>query len=240
MSIVESLLDFLFPPKCAACGTLLEGDRQLRLCPACFRKLDVLDGKVCKLCGKPFCGDALLCEDCNASRPPYVMGFAGCVYDGLAREMMLDMKFHNKPHLFRVFAALVIRRLDSMPGFVPPDVVTCVPMRPEKERERGYNPAALLARQVARHYGWAFAADLLDKVRDTKVQSTLSREERYQNVKGAYVVRAAKEVQGKRILLVDDVCTTGATFRELAELLQKAGAAEVICASAATTRHGEV
>lgn len=238
MSIFSAALDMLFPPRCAACGRLLSGGTPMRLCPACAARLEYVPDRACKICARPLRQDALLCDDCEEQRPAFRMHISCCIYDDMVRDLMLSFKFHHRPELHRLFADMLIERIRSIPGFPQPDCVVCVPMSADSLQKRGYNQSELIARRVARQLGWHFQTDALQKARDTQTQSTVQKYQRAENVRGAYAVAPGISFAGQRVLVVDDVYTTGSTMNELAGLLLYRGAAEVIAATAAITRYG--
>jgi ComF family protein len=140
-------------------------------------------------------------------------------------------KFHGGVDLAGPLARALAVAVDRAPGLPEVDLVLPVPLAAERLRERGYNQAWELARRVARRRGLRAEATLIDRVRNTPHQLALPRAERAANVHAAFVLgpRAREQVAGRRVALVDDVMTTGATLAEIAKVLQRAGAAEVQC-----------
>ncbi|HET6370449.1 MAG TPA: phosphoribosyltransferase family protein, partial [Nitrospiria bacterium] len=128
---------------------------------------------------------------------------------------------------------LLIREIDNLSRPPAVDIVIPIPLHPARLREREFNQAALLARPLAKHLSVSFMVDLLDRVLPTPQQVGLSREERARNVRKAFAVRQPDSIAGKRILLVDDVFTTGATLNEAAKSLKKKGAKDVIACALA-------
>lgn len=137
------------------------------------------------------------------------------------QQAILDFKFHNMPWLADAFAAELAPVLPK--GY---DLLVPVPLHPNRLRERGYNQSALLARALAERSGIAWQ-DVLVRVRDTPHQTGLGRAERLKNLDGAFALRKGSDVTGKRILLVDDVFTTGTTLRQCAAVLHQYGAVEI-------------
>lgn len=214
MPILEGLLDLLYPPKCPFCGVLLE--KGALLCPDCQRDLPWLTG-----------GQAEKAVELTA----------GCVaplrYQEKVRAAVLDYKFHDKPGRCRAFGALVAQCVaDHELDF---DLITWAPLSAPRRRERGYDQAELLAREVGKRLGKPVAGLLTKK--EVPAQSGLEDEAaRRANVLGAYALKAGSDVRGKRILLIDDVVTTGATLSECAKVLRVAGADSVACAALARAR----
>ena len=210
-TVKKTILDLLFPPKCAFCGEHgVHG-----VCPKCERTL-------------PFCATPLHERT----------GIGTCVaplrYEGAVRESLLRYKFHggrgNAEGYGKVLAQAVAEQLGGQ--FT---LVTYVPVSEKRRRERGYDQAFLLARETCRAWDTAPAA-LLKKVRHTSAQSTLkSPEERKANVLGAYEAVNIDAIKDAHILLIDDILTTGATLRECVRVLRDAGAQSVLCATLAAS-----
>lgn len=159
-------------------------------------------------------------------------------YEGAWRKLLLDLKYGDKPYLARNIGRLLGESLQGLEEWPAPELVTAIPLFPAKKRERGYNQAALLARRVGSELGIPYIP-LLARVRSTLPQTSLSRKERRENVKGAFSCIEGARLQGKRILLVDDIFTTGSTMREASRVLATAGAGEIVGAVAAIQRKTE-
>ncbi|MBF0538392.1 MAG: ComF family protein [Nitrospirae bacterium] len=192
-----------------------------------------ITGECCSICCKPIVNASIandstgevsgLCQDCEEQRPFYTSAFAFGVYEGVLREAIIRYKFAPIKRLCRPLAEL----LCSLP--IPKvDMITAIPVTRKRLIERGFNQTILLARRLSGEFGIALADDVVLKVRDTGHQVHLSREERLVALQGAFEV--AGDVRGKRILLVDDVLTTGATTNECTKALLSAGAKEVYVA----------
>lgn len=235
--LAAKLLALLFPPSCALCGALLKADAVPELCANCRNTIDFLMGPTCKKCDRPVQSGVLFCGDCSKEMPDFIVHISGCVYEEAVRNLMLNFKFHNKRNAYRLFADMLIQRIERYESFPTPDLVLCVPMSEKGLERRGYNQAELIAGRVAARFGWNFMPNGLVKVRDTGVQSTLPPDQRRKNVCGAYAIGEC-DVAGKRVLVIDDIFTTGSTMMELTHLLKSAGAEEVLAATACITRFG--
>ena len=210
MSIVALVLDLLFPPKCPFCCKLLEEGQSL-LCPNCQRDLPWTQGKSGERKGEFF----TLCT-------------APLWYRDTVRKSHHRYKFSGVRAYVRPYVALMSQCADDhLEGRF--DLITWTPISRLRRYKRGYDQAQLLAEELARVRKMT-CVPLLRKIRNTKPQSTLKGEsERRANVLGAYELCSGVSVAGKRILLVDDVMTTGATLSECARMLLTAGASEVVC-----------
>ena len=214
---VSWLLDLLFPPRCVFCGKLLsagEGD----FCARCQRELPWLVGAEAEQSGEFFS----LCVSPLAYREQ-------------VRDSIRRYKFKGRRGYYKAYGRLVAQCVhDHLAGRY--DLITWVPLSDRRRRERGYDQAFLLASAAALELG-DVAVETLRKGRHTDAQSGLDGDAaRRANVLGAYTVAAPELIAGKRVLLIDDVVTTGSTLAECARTLRTAGAAEVVCATLARAR----
>jgi ComF family protein len=218
--LVDGAASLLFPDRCGACEALCRGP----FCDPCSETLlPVPPG--CPLCGEP--GDEALlpllkprrCVRCRKDPPPFALARASFLHGGALSEAIHRLKYEGREELARPLGALFA-------GCEAPrtDVVTPIPLHPARLRERGYDQAALLAREAGRRYALPVRR-LLERMRPTRQQVGLDRCRREQNVRAAF--RAMPAARGLRVCLVDDVLTTGATAAEAARALLLAGAIRV-------------
>ena len=230
-ALAAHVADAAFPPRCAVCGALVDPDVSRGFCRPCLatlplrssrdRWLTCLDG--------PLAGDPL----------PGLHAVCACFYRDPVREIVLKLKFHEAGHVADALGLLLadaIRRTSVERGLLW-DSVAAVPLHPTRLRERGYNQAGLVARTVARELRIDDLSFALARTRATRVQSLEeSPEARRDNLRGAFDVVTPERLRGRRILVVDDVLTTGTTLHECALAVRAAGAADVAGAVAAATR----
>jgi ComF family protein len=216
--LLRALLDLLAPPACAACGRGLEDDRAL--------------------CGP--CASALVQPARGIPAPaPLAACVAAVAYAGGAEAWIRRFKYPRAglagldPEAIAVLRRLARDAAARAPG-PPPDLVVPVPLHPRRLRARGYNPAALLARAVAREVGAPCDPVALRRIRDTQSQTGLDRRSRRRNVRGAFAARGPGRLPGL-VWLVDDVLTTGSTLAEAARALRAGGAERVVGVCAART-----
>lgn len=217
MKLLDRALDLLFPPKCPFCQTVLEepGDP---VCPACQKSLPWLMGRA------------------GERKVDFTRGCCSpLAYGGAVREAVHRYKFSGVRAYARPFGLLMAQCVQDRPEIIP-DVVTWAPLSRKRRRERGYDQGELLARAMAERLKLPAAATLV-KARHTRPQSGLdSAEARRANALGAYALLPGVDAAGKRVLLADDVVTSGATLSECARTLLEAGAAEVWCVTLAQAR----
>ncbi len=217
------MLDLLFPPVCSACGIRI--GRESQLCHDCLGKLRYLTPPWCSQCGMPQSQEGV-CFHCRQNSLSLEAVRSVFVYEEPLRGLIHRWKFSDHPELFYFFARQMF--LFSQLYFPPEswDLITAVPLHPARERERDYNQSFLLAEALGKSFEVPFSAKTLRRVRGTQPQSKLSETDRRRNVKFAF--HAAQDLaNGKRILLVDDLLTTGATLNQCASSLKEAGARRV-------------
>ncbi len=216
MSVFSGLLDLLFPPRCAFCNHILRGD----------------ESGMCKKCA----GSISRTQNGGLRTGEY---FSVCVsplvYEKTVRDAILRFKFHDATAYAALFGALMADTVrETLPGRY--DLITWVPLSAKRLRGRGYDQAMLLAMAAALRLDDA-PVELLRKHTDVPAQSGVgSPEKRRANISGVYAVTDPELVRGRRILLIDDIITTGATLAECARTLREAGAADVVCCTLAQTR----
>ncbi len=212
----RSLLNVLFPPRCVICRR--EGEW---FCAACCARVELVLPPICERCGRPLHGER--CAFCLES-PLEIDGLrAVAFFDGVMREAIHCFKYQRRTELVLQFGSMLSSYLTAQPIGV--DLVVPVPLHSERERWRGYNQALLLARETALHQKLALWYNVLERTRATPPQVGLDAKARRANVRDAFMAR--EEVAGARILLIDDVCTTGATMNSCAIALKRRGAKAV-------------
>lgn len=220
------ILDLLFPPLCMACRTPVA---EPGLCAACWNAVTFLEGPACACCGLPFpvdLGEGNFCAACLARPPAFDSARAILAYDENSRGAILALKHADRLDLVPGFARWLARAGRS--ALSRSEVIVPVPLHRFRLWRRRYNQAAELARRLGRQHGIGVEPAALIRTRPTESQGAMaSARARRRNVLGAFRVPDPGTVAGRRVLLVDDVMTTGATAEACARALRRAGAAEV-------------
>jgi competence protein ComFC len=219
---VEALLELIYPSRCPSCGQ----PAQAAVCLVCARLLPTINRPICLYCGKPTLAPVDRCNDCRGRRLHFTSARAAWIYDGPARPVIHAFKYGNRqslgPKLADYLAPLVAEA----------DLVTWVPLTRSKRWKRGYNQARILARALAARTKLP-PVGLLVKTRSTLDQNRLDVESRLVNLRGAFKLKRPAPIEGRRVVLVDDVYTTGSTVSECALVLKMAGAASIQVATLA-------
>lgn len=224
---LKSAKEILFPNglTCDICGRETFGGN---ICPACAETLVFNDKARCPICGRNAVRPEI-CPECKAMPPAFSRATSVFSYEGGAAVLIRKFK-NGGGYLKEYFADEMCKNLKAEDF----DCIVCIPLTRRAEKKRGYNQSELLARAVSERLGVPFLKGALSKVRDTAAQKNLNREERGKNLAGIFKAEKGGEVSGKRVLIVDDVLTTGATCDEAAKTLLKAGASQVFLATAAS------
>jgi len=232
------LFNLFFPSSCLLCGTVHKKSTPKSFCTRCLDKIPPLLPPFCPRCALPYPaeeGSIHLCGECIREEPAFVSVYAAGIYEDVLRRAVHRFKFQGRSELDRPLARLLADKLLQAEDFSP-ELIVPVPLHPSRLRERTYNQALLLARCLGQMLEIPVVPRLLMRTRPTPSQQGLRAGERRLNQKGAFSLRGS--MTGRRILLVDDVLTTGATIRECARVLQHGGALEIRVSVLARARRG--
>ena len=219
----RAVVDGVLPPRCLACGAI--GDEPDALCGPCWAGMTFFAPPWCAVCGLPFphpMGEDAMCADCARERASWDRARAVVRYDKHSRHLVLALKHGDRTHVARALGRWMRRAgAELLDGA---DMIVPAPLHWPRLFVRRYNQAGLLAHAIRAAGGPPVAPDWLVRRRRTPSQGRLGATARARNVRGAFALRRGCSVKGKRIVLVDDVLTTGATVQECARVLRRAGA----------------
>lgn len=221
-------LNLLFPPQCLVCNAIVP--EHGTLCLECWQKIRFITEPMCAACGLPFdfaLGENALCGDCMRDLPSFKHARAVFRYDEHSRALITKFKYADQTHLAKTYGTWLAKAGKEL--ILQSDIIVPVPLYYWRLVHRRYNQSALLAKALSAHTGLTWQADALRRVRPTLQQTGLSRSQREDNVRGAFVVDAKQcgKIKKNRVLLIDDVMTTASTLEHCAKALLKAGAKQV-------------
>jgi ComF family protein len=232
-------LRVLFPLQCRICERPLADDPVPFFCRTCWSYLQPLRGAACPRCARPFPSSLAsayspthTCIDCRTRKPAFSKAWSGYPYASPLREAISLLKYEKKYGLADSLSRLLV---DALPPTLDADLVVPVPLHPARLRDREFNQSLLLADSVARRLRIPLSYTNLIRTRDNPAQTSLPRSTRLNNLRRTFHVRRPDAVRARRILLVDDVLTTGTTLNECAKALRKAGAGDVYAVTLART-----
>lgn len=240
MIFFQKILNLILPANCHICKLPVKEWSNPYICRICWKKIRFIDGPVCPRCGIPFKSSVTLirspdylCGTCRKQKFYFTKASALGYYEGTLSETIHIFKYEKKQSMARYMNSLISGSI--LHGIAKADIIIPVPLHKKRLKERGFNQALLIVHHIANSIVGAgfkpaptLSIDGLLRTRWTRPQIELSREERLRNVKGAFAVRDGISFKGKKLLLIDDVYTTGATVNECARVLKKAGAKEVV------------
>lgn len=230
------LADWLYPPRCRACATVFYGRDAEYLCAPCWAKVRLVARPMCSFCGRPFpdaSGEDHVCGACLARPPQYTRAWSWACYpreeneEHPLRQAVQKFKYGRKVSLGKPLGRLMARGCREFLRDCDADVIVPVPLHPRRLRWRGFNQALLLGRQLGRAYAIPVDPFTLLRIKETPPQTQLNEEERRRNVRGAFALAPHRSLEGKQVLLVDDIYTSGATVNECSRTLHRAGVEQV-------------
>ena len=226
---IRNILDYIYPPRCPVC----DGISTRGICDTCKKSLVCITDTYCMKCGKPLEEEQEeYCADCKKRTHYFEQGRALYSYQGQLRTSLYRLKYANRREYAVVYGREMAKYLGRWIRRVRISRIVPVPLHPSRQRKRGYNQAALLAREIGRQLDIQVDQKLLHRVKKTEAQKSLTGQERRKNLSQAFQVRG-EIFPGERILLVDDIYTTGATADAAARCMRQSGRCLVFVVSAA-------
>jgi ComF family protein len=236
-SLFEKLLQFLLPSQCYCCGRFLE-EGQRGVCPDCHSEIRWIEPPFCSICGTPFVSSEIEnhpCGPCVTKKRYFRVARALGFYQGPLREAIHRWKYEGKTYLTPLFAGWLSEGLHRYWNDIPFDLLIPVPLHSSRLRKRGFNQALLLVKELSHRTGIPYLKRALRKRTPTLPQVNLNGPEREKGVRGSFQTDERDQLQGKSVLLIDDVYTTGATVNECSRVLVAGGAKEVYVLTLAHT-----
>ncbi len=221
--MLNKFLNLLFPETCPICKCKCQNHETAPICDDCWQSIRQYRGPLCQKCGAPLVSDySIMCGACLKEEPAFECARSFGLYDNALKKGINLLKYHGKLRLSRPLSALLLKA-----GLPPADAVVPVPLHYHRLKKREFNQSALICKYIAEETNSKLLLDCLVKVRDTLPQVGLRYKARVKNIKGAFKVRNSDLIKDMKIILVDDVVTTGATIRECSGTLKKAGAGKI-------------
>lgn len=234
----RQLADLVYPPDiyCIGCSRPLAPGRLYSMCDDCLAEISWANGKLCAGCGRPLeeWYPDRFCSECINRDRSFDAGMTCFLYKDTERNVIKDLKYHGKSYLARILSEIMADKADA--SHAECDIIIPVPMYRKKEKSRGYNQAGLLAEFLADRLGIPYRDDILIRKRDTQPMNRLNSRERRRNLDDAFCIRQGTEagIKGRRIMLVDDIFTTGTTTEKCSSVLKAGGALSVTVMSLAS------
>ena len=204
----DKALNFLFPNKCRIC--FKKGNYEI--CENCIKRIRHYE-------------DINITYFNNRNLDSLIYFFR---YEGYIRKLVLEFKFFNKFYLGKVFSKIILKNKKLCGNLKFYDIIIPVPMHKTKKLERGYNQTEILAKDLAQNLGILYDKNILIKIVNNKRQSSLSEQDRYKNIKNVFKLENPNKIKNKKIILIDDICTTSATLEECSRVLKEAKAKTVM------------
>lgn len=237
LDIKDDILDFVYPQSCPICQKHLDRDER-QVCEGCWKSLAILPAPFCPYCKSLFEEEESLvehgCMYLSKPKDRRILAVTSLgTFDDYYQKLVHRFKYDKKIPLGKRLAARLGQTVACCIDFTSCDLVIPVPLHRARHRERGFNQSEILAEGISEETKIPLAKDILKRRKNTKDQTYLNARQRTENVRDAFAVTKPGRVDGKNVILVDDVMTTGATLNECARMLQKAGAGRIVAATLA-------
>lgn len=237
MKDIREALNFLFPNhSCLICRTEINKSKHELICDACVSKLPV-SKNTCAKCGQRIGLHSIVCDRCKKAEWHFDKAVSVFVYVGEVVEMVLRLKYNAEGDVAKAVAPFMVNCITTTGLNVEKEtpLLIPVPLTPKRLKARGYNQAELLAKEISARTGIPVETSAIARIKQTEKQQDMTAKQRAENLKNAFSVLNKSLVEGKTILLIDDVLTTGATVNECSRMLKKAGAKRVYAITIANT-----
>jgi len=231
-TLLWGLFNLIFPAECSLCSNPLEMIKERYICSNCLEKIVPIELPVCDKCGKPLVSSFSrlqhpLCRECRTMRRYFTFARAVGTYEGVLKKAIWLFKYEGKTGLQNILGHLMVDSIIHLEWINKIDIIVPIPLCKARLRKRGYNQSALLAGFIGKKLSIPVSRNNLKRIKATITQASLKRNQRIRNVYNAFCIQQPKEFSGKRVLLIDDVFTTGATSNECSRILKKSGASDI-------------
>jgi ComF family protein len=228
-TILKNLADFFYPLRCASCETKLDAMNETGVCRDCETRIRKNPVPYCVSCGRSIDRAGSTCPECSRAGFAFEYARSVCLHEGVLKDLIHAFKYKGRIALAEPLSGLMINFLNENQYILENiAVITFVPGQRNRLMKRDYNQSEVLARKIARHFRIP-AVGALKKIRNTRPQNELSREDRLTNLRGAFRARRNASLQGSAMLLIDDVMATGSTLNESSRALISIGASRIRC-----------
>lgn len=230
--IFWGLFNLIFPAECSLCSNSLETIRERYICSNCLKKIIPIELPVCDRCGKPLVSSFNhlqhpLCRECRTMRRYFTIARAVGTYEGVLKKAIWLFKYEGKTGLQSTLGQMMVDRITHLDWINKIDIIIPIPLCKARLRERGYNQSDILSDFMSKKLNIPVSRNNLKRIKATIAQASLKRSQRIKNVYNAFCIQRPEKFSGKRVLLIDDVFTTGATSNECSRILKKAGASDI-------------
>lgn len=236
---LKALKSIIFPYYCCLCQKYSYNEL---VCPQCWSKVIFINKPFCTICSKPLLNpilsdyqNDLICSECRENKKFFKKSISLALYQDEFKDIIHHFKFYNKPYLANFLGEKLFNLISLEADYQNIDVIIPVPLQKNRERQRGYNQSLLISNVIGKHLKLKVLKNNLKRKGNNPPQSNLSYKERKENIRNCFYIKDSQAIKDKKILLIDDVFTTGSTVNECARILRHAGAKEVLVATLART-----
>jgi competence protein ComFC len=231
-ALSKTILELIWPRRCHVCYTIFNKTTlafDQYLCSLCAEKLIERPLSLCSICGQKRQGSLAFCKRCLRNKPSFDQIHSCYQYEGVAKELIHQLKFKQRVHLASTLGQLMIKQAHFVDKsfFGDCDLLLPIPLHPTRKREREFNQAQLLAQYIGKQIKKPLRTDILYRTKNTLPQADLNRTKRWNNIKNAFTLTSLNTLKDKSVLLIDDVVTTTATIQEASTVLKKGGARNI-------------
>lgn len=226
--MINGIMKLIYPQKCVICRKVIAQSSKEYVCDRCKKTVRPITEPRCKRCSKPCATlEQELCGDCSRRKFLVKSGYALYLYDHNMQRAVQNFKYNGVLSCGDYFADEMVAEYGTWLKALSPDAIIPVPIHPKRMRYRGFNQAMYLAERIGEHTGIKVVSDYLIRTEDTKPQKELDNKDRFSNLKKGFSVTCSNSTQYNKVVLIDDIYTTGATLEACAHVLKQAGISQI-------------